>query len=141
MIDVSVETSVDYQQIGYALDEGLLTITLNRPEQLNAFTPQMAAELIDAFERASREDAVRAVIVTGAGKAFCAGMDLRRKAMYSGWTSPSRRRLQICTIALTIPPSSTVCATPAAASRSRSLNARNLSSAPSMAPQSASGRQ
>jgi enoyl-CoA hydratase/carnithine racemase len=71
-----VETSVEYQQIGYALDEGLLTITLNRPEQLNAFTPQMAAELIDAFERASREDAVRAVIVTGAGKAFCAGMDL-----------------------------------------------------------------
>jgi enoyl-CoA hydratase/carnithine racemase len=71
-----VETSVDYQQIGYALDDGLLTITLNRPEQLNAFTPQMAAELIDAFERASREDAVRAVIVTGAGKAFCAGMDL-----------------------------------------------------------------
>jgi enoyl-CoA hydratase/carnithine racemase len=73
---MSLETSVNYQQIGYALDEGLLTITLNRPEQLNAFTPQMAAELIDAFERASCEDAVRAVIVTGAGKAFCAGMDL-----------------------------------------------------------------
>jgi enoyl-CoA hydratase/carnithine racemase len=49
---------------------------LNRPEQLNAFTVTMAEELIDAFERASADDAVRAVIVTGAGRAFCAGMDL-----------------------------------------------------------------
>jgi enoyl-CoA hydratase/carnithine racemase len=73
---LSLEISVDYQQIAYTLDEGLLTITLNRPEQLNAFTPQMAAELINAFELARRDDAVRAVIVTGAGKAFCAGMDL-----------------------------------------------------------------
>jgi enoyl-CoA hydratase/carnithine racemase len=67
---------VDYQQISYAVDDGLLTITLNRPERLNAFTWQMANELVDAFGRASRDDAVRAVIVTGAGRAFCAGMDL-----------------------------------------------------------------
>lgn len=67
---------MDYQQIRYELDEGALTITLHRPEQLNAFTPQMAAELIDAFRRASADDDVRAVIVTGAGRAFCAGMDL-----------------------------------------------------------------
>lgn len=67
---------MDYQQIRYDNSDGVLTITLNRPEQLNAFTPQMAAELIDAFERASGDDAVRAVIVTGAGRAFCAGMDL-----------------------------------------------------------------
>jgi enoyl-CoA hydratase/carnithine racemase len=67
---------VDYQQISYAVEDGLLTITLNRPERLNAFTWQMANELIDAFQRASRDDAVRAVIVTGAGRAFCAGMDL-----------------------------------------------------------------
>jgi enoyl-CoA hydratase/carnithine racemase len=65
-----------YQTIRYEVGDGVLTLTLNRPEQLNAFTPQMAAELIDAFERASADDAVRAVIVTGAGKAFCAGMDL-----------------------------------------------------------------
>jgi enoyl-CoA hydratase/carnithine racemase len=69
-------SEVEYQQILYSVEQGVLTITLNRPEQLNAFTPRMAAELIDAFERASREDAVRAVIVTGAGRAFCAGMDL-----------------------------------------------------------------
>jgi enoyl-CoA hydratase/carnithine racemase len=65
-----------YQTILYEIADGLLTITLNRPEQLNAFTTTMAEELIDAFRRASADDAVRAVIVTGAGKAFCAGMDL-----------------------------------------------------------------
>jgi enoyl-CoA hydratase/carnithine racemase len=67
---------MNYQTIRYDLTEGLLTITLNRPEQLNAFTKEMAEELVDAFGRASADDAVRAVIVTGAGKAFCAGMDL-----------------------------------------------------------------
>jgi enoyl-CoA hydratase/carnithine racemase len=67
---------MSYRTIRYEVSEGLLTVTLDRPEQLNAFTPQMADELIDAFRRASADDAVRAVIVTGAGKAFCAGMDL-----------------------------------------------------------------
>jgi enoyl-CoA hydratase/carnithine racemase len=67
---------VDYQTIRYEVSEGILTVTLHRPEQMNAFTPQMANELIDAFQRASADDAVRAIIVTGAGKAFCAGMDL-----------------------------------------------------------------
>jgi len=67
---------MNYQTIRYELSEGLLTITLNRPEQLNAFTKEMAEELVDAFGRASDDDDVRAVIVTGAGKAFCAGMDL-----------------------------------------------------------------
>jgi enoyl-CoA hydratase/carnithine racemase len=57
-------------------DDGILTITLNRPAQLNAFTVQMADELIAAFEQANQDDAVRAIVVTGAGRAFCAGMDL-----------------------------------------------------------------
>jgi enoyl-CoA hydratase/carnithine racemase len=65
-----------YETIKYELSDGILTITLNRPEQLNAFTVTMASELIAAFERASADDAVQAVIVTGAGRAFCAGMDL-----------------------------------------------------------------
>src|SRR5262249_24779833 len=51
-------------------------ITLNRPEKLNAFTGTMLAEMIDAFDRADADDAVRAIIVTGAGRAFCAGADL-----------------------------------------------------------------
>jgi len=65
-----------YQTLGYAIDDRILTITLNRPDKLNAFTVEMAHELIDAFGRASEDDAVGAVVVTGAGRAFCAGMDL-----------------------------------------------------------------
>ena len=64
------------QTIRCERDEGILTITLARPEQLNAFTVGMAEELIQAFGEASEDDTVRAVIVTGAGPAFCAGMDL-----------------------------------------------------------------
>src|SRR6266436_3489923 len=65
-----------YEQIRYDVDAAIATITLHRPEKLNAFTGQMMRELIDAFERADRDDAVRVVIVTGAGRAFCAGADL-----------------------------------------------------------------
>jgi enoyl-CoA hydratase/carnithine racemase len=67
---------VAYQHIIYEVAEQILTITLNRPDKLNAFTATMMHELIDAFERADNDDAVRAVIVTGAGRAFCAGADL-----------------------------------------------------------------
>jgi len=67
---------MDYEQIRYAVDAGILTITLDRPDKLNAFTGRMMHELIDAFDRADADDAVRAVIVTGAGRAFCAGADL-----------------------------------------------------------------
>ncbi|MFI6025807.1 crotonase/enoyl-CoA hydratase family protein [Amycolatopsis magusensis] len=58
------------------VSDGILTITLNRPEQLNAFTVTMAEELEGAFVEVNDDDEVRAVIVTGAGRAFCAGMDL-----------------------------------------------------------------
>jgi enoyl-CoA hydratase/carnithine racemase len=56
--------------------DGIFTLTLNRPHRMNAFTPQMMAEMCAAFDLADADDAVRAVIVTGAGKAFCAGADL-----------------------------------------------------------------
>lgn len=65
-----------YEQILYDAAEGIATITLNRPEKLNAFTGVMMSELIDAFDQADADDAVRAVIVTGQGRAFCAGADL-----------------------------------------------------------------
>ena len=65
-----------YEQILYEAADGVLTITLHRPEKLNAFTPTMLRELIDAFDRADADDGVRAVVVTGAGRAFCAGADL-----------------------------------------------------------------
>ena len=66
-----------YETLSYDVDDdGILTLTLNRPEQLNAFTVQMADDLEHAFRRASVDDEVRAIVVTGAGRAFCAGMDL-----------------------------------------------------------------
>jgi enoyl-CoA hydratase/carnithine racemase len=65
-----------YQTLVYDIADNILTLTLNRPEQLNSFTVEMANELIDAFNRASADDEVRAIVVTGAGRAFCAGMDL-----------------------------------------------------------------
>ncbi len=65
-----------FEQILYGVDEGVLTITLNRPERLNAWTETMGRELMTAFDRADADDAVRAVIVTGAGRGFCAGADL-----------------------------------------------------------------
>jgi enoyl-CoA hydratase/carnithine racemase len=67
---------MEYEQITTALADGILTVTLNRPERLNAWTPTMGRELIDAFDRIDADDAVRAVIVTGAGRGFCAGADL-----------------------------------------------------------------
>lgn len=67
-----------YEQIKYEISERILMITLNRPEQLNAFTKQMCEELCDAFDRADADDSVRVIIVTGAGRAFCAGADLSR---------------------------------------------------------------
>ncbi|MDP1540968.1 MAG: crotonase/enoyl-CoA hydratase family protein [Moraxellaceae bacterium] len=65
-----------YQTLALQNDDGILTVTLNRPEQLNAFTVQMADELEHLFNHASEDDSVAAIIVTGSGRAFCAGMDL-----------------------------------------------------------------
>jgi len=65
-----------YETINYEVAEHILTITLNRPEKLNAFNATMQRELIAAFDAADQDDNVRAIIVTGAGRAFCAGADL-----------------------------------------------------------------
>lgn len=64
------------EQILIAVQDGVMTVTLNRPERLNAWTAQMGDELIGALDQADGDDAVRAVIVTGAGRGFCAGADL-----------------------------------------------------------------
>jgi len=67
---------MEHTQIRYAVEDQVATITLHRPDQLNAFTNTMMRELIDAFDRVDADDDVRAVIVTGSGRGFCAGADL-----------------------------------------------------------------
>lgn len=82
---------MDYTEILYSVDDHVATITLNRPDQLNAFTNTMMREVIDAFDRIDADDDVRAVIVTGAGRGFCAGADLSRGGdTFSGGGSDER---------------------------------------------------
>ena len=73
-----METTTDKAsaQITTTLTDGVLLLTLNRPTKLNAYTAQMGRELTAAFQRADADDAVRVVVVTGAGRAFCAGADI-----------------------------------------------------------------
>ena len=67
---------MNYTAILYEIKENILTITLNRPEKLNAFNKEMQDDLIHAIDRANKDDEVKAIIVTGAGRGFCAGADL-----------------------------------------------------------------
>lgn len=67
-----------------SLDAGVLTITLNRPDRLNALNPEMHERLREAFERAADEAAVRVVVLTGAGRAFCSGQDLSERNVSPG---------------------------------------------------------
>ena len=67
---------MEYEEIRYEVEDGIACITLHRPDKLNAFTSRMLAELLDALDRIDADDAVRAVIFTGAGRGFCAGADL-----------------------------------------------------------------
>lgn len=67
---------MDYEQIRYEVRDGVAVITLNRPERRNAWTPRMDVEKFDAVSRANEDDAVGAIVVTGAGKGFCAGADM-----------------------------------------------------------------
>lgn len=81
---------MEREQIIEELEDGILTITLNRPDRLNAWTETMAEELISAFDRADADDEVRVVIVTGAGRAFCAGADLERGGQTFDWRARER---------------------------------------------------
>lgn len=66
-----------FETILYAIEDSVLTITLNRPDVLNAFNEQLTFDLQDAFKHAAEDKTVRCIIVTGAGRAFCSGQDLR----------------------------------------------------------------
>jgi enoyl-CoA hydratase/carnithine racemase len=76
-----------FEELLYEVSDGVLTITLNRPDRLNAFTATMGRELIEAFDASDADDDVRAVIVTGAGRGFCAGADLGRGGSTFDWRS------------------------------------------------------
>ena len=79
---------VEYGQILYEVTDRVALVTLNRPDKLNAMTAQMGAEMSDAMAEADGDDAVRAVVVTGAGKGFCAGADLGGGDRFAGgWGS------------------------------------------------------
>lgn len=67
---------MNYEAIIYEVEDNILTITLNRPEKLNAFNGQMSSEIMDAMDKADADDNVKAIIFTGQGRAFCAGADL-----------------------------------------------------------------
>jgi enoyl-CoA hydratase/carnithine racemase len=81
---------MEYEQIRAELEHRVLTITLNRPERLNAWTPTMQGELLDVFDRIDADDAIRAVVVTGAGRGFCAGADLERGGSTFDWRERER---------------------------------------------------
>ena len=76
---------MSYEQITADTADGVLTLTLNRPDRLNAWTPRMGQELMAAFDAADADDAVRAIIVTGAGRGFCAGADLQGGGSTFDW--------------------------------------------------------
>lgn len=92
-----------YETIATEVSGGVMTITLNRPDRLNTFSTRMTQELIAAFDAADADDAVRAVIVTGAGRAFCAGVDLEESDAFTAakvdpkatdpaiWSDPGNR--------------------------------------------------
>src|SRR3954469_25361583 len=77
---------MSFEEIRYEVSDHVLTITLNRPERLNAFTPTMGRELIEAFDAADADDDVRAIVVTGAGRGFCAGADLESGGSTFDWS-------------------------------------------------------
>src|SRR6476469_6146101 len=77
-----------YTDILYSVDDFVATITLNRPEKLNAWTSEMDADVHHAVERAAADDAVRAIVITGAGRGFCAGADMSRLSRLSAGETP-----------------------------------------------------
>jgi enoyl-CoA hydratase/carnithine racemase len=87
-----------FETLLYSVDEGIATITLNRPDRLNAFNTQMMRDMIAAFDRTDTDDGVKAVIVTGAGRGFCAGADLAAGGAtfdHTASTDPARQEARV----------------------------------------------
>jgi len=79
-----------FEEIRYEVADQVLTITLHRPERLNAWTQSMGRELIEAFDRADADDEIRAIIITGEGRGFCAGADLASGGDTFDWRQRER---------------------------------------------------
>jgi 2-(1,2-epoxy-1,2-dihydrophenyl)acetyl-CoA isomerase len=79
---------MDYQNILFSTQDGIARLTLNRPDKLNSFTGAMHAELRDALDRIQADKTARVLVITGAGRAFCAGQDLADPSMEVGATMP-----------------------------------------------------
>ncbi len=71
---------MEFETLRYRVDDGILTLSLNRPDRLNAFTDTMARELVEAMDHAEQDDSIRVILLTGEGRAFCAGADLEKGA-------------------------------------------------------------
>ena len=84
-----IKTMTGYQTILFDIFDGYARITLNRPDKLNAFTGEMHGELRDALKQIRRDDGIRALILTGAGRGFCAGQDLGDRTMGPGEEAPN----------------------------------------------------
>ncbi|MBL6615733.1 MAG: enoyl-CoA hydratase/isomerase family protein, partial [Reyranella sp.] len=84
-----------YETLLTSLEDGVMTVTLNRPDKLNAFNTVMSRELIDFFQGVNAMDEVRAIVVTGAGRAFCAGADISGGSgafqVWNDGTKPQKR--------------------------------------------------
>jgi len=91
---------MDLTQTRLEVSNGIATVTLNRPEHMNAFTPTMALELLQIFAEADRDDAVRVVVVTGAGKAFCAGADIGKFPQMLGNAAAAVEYARDCSLLL-----------------------------------------
>ncbi len=111
------------ETVRYDVTDGIAVLTLDRPGNLNAFTVQMADDLEAAFDEVSGDPAVGAVVVTGSGKAFCAGMDLSSEGNVFGLDETLRPTCRTWTTTSTTPPSSAASVTPAGGCRSRSTGA------------------
>lgn len=85
---------MDYEHILYDVNDAVAVVTLNRPEKLNAMTALMGAEMADAMAEADADDGVRAVVMTGAGRAFCAGADLGSGDEFAGGWGEVGRKLR-----------------------------------------------